>query len=222
MDGCSGSDTLHQRNYERQSSQLADTSLSWELRQHHETHYHPFLDATAGNYIVRQSAPEPAHYHAASNGYLEIILTATDSYRLSANVTIEVQPRLVYVNFDTVPSGLDVFLDGNPLTTLANATTWEGHSLHVDAPDQLLGRRSRFHLGRMKAISRTPFLSHLNLPSSLNSSALSLLPRLRPTRSSCIRRRSMYLSTRNVVSLPFSRMTAILWYSWEPQIILGM
>jgi PKD repeat protein len=123
---------------DKENGQLADTSLTWEVRQHHDTHYHPFLDAKVGNNIVLQPAPEPEDYQAAGSSYLEIILTATDADGLSSNVTVEVQPSLVDVAFDTVPSGLDLFLDGSRLSTPATATTWESHNLHVEAPDQFI------------------------------------------------------------------------------------
>lgn len=116
---------------------LSDTSLTWEVRQHHDTHYHPFLAETVGNNIVLAAAPEPEDYAAATNSYLEIILTATDADGISTTVTRNVQPRLFEIAFDTIPSGLDVYLDGSPLTTPHRAMTWEGHGLRVEAPDQL-------------------------------------------------------------------------------------
>jgi glucose/arabinose dehydrogenase len=118
------------------SGNLPDTALTWEVRQHHDTHFHPFLDETNGNNIVLSPAPEPEDYFAASNSYLEIILTATDSDGLSSTVTRLVQPKIVYVDFDTNPSGLEIFLDGSRFTTPGTATTWENHPLRVEAPDQ--------------------------------------------------------------------------------------
>jgi hypothetical protein len=47
-----------------------------------------------------------------------------------------VQPKIVYVDFDTNPSGLEIFLDGSRFTTPGTATTWENHPLRVEAPDQ--------------------------------------------------------------------------------------
>lgn len=120
-----------------ENGQLDEMSLTWEVRQHHDTHYHPFLLPTEGNDIVLQPAPEPEDYSAATNSYLEIILTATDSDGLSDTVAIDLKPRLVLVEFDTEPSGLEINLDGTPLTTPANASTWENHNLRVNAFDQL-------------------------------------------------------------------------------------
>jgi glucose/arabinose dehydrogenase/PKD repeat protein len=115
---------------------LPDTSLTWEVRQHHDTHYHPFLDETTGNNIVLSPAPEPEDYDAANNSYLEIILTATDADGLHTTVNRTVLPKLVYIDFDTNPSGLEIFLDGNRFSTPGTATTWEGHGFKAEAPDQ--------------------------------------------------------------------------------------
>lgn len=121
---------------EESSVNLDDSALTWEVRQHHDTHFHPFLDETNGNSIVLPPAPEPEDYDAAGNSYLEIILTATDSDGLSTTIARIVQPKLVYVDFDTNPSGLEIFLDGSRFTTPGTATTWENHGLKVEAPDQ--------------------------------------------------------------------------------------
>ena len=120
------------------SGELPDASLTWEVQQHHDTHFHPFLDLTTGNNIVLSPAPEPEDYDAAGNSYLEIFLTVTDSDGLSSTVTRVVQPRLVYIDFGTIPSGLELFLDGSGFITPGTATTWEGHGLKVEAPDQFM------------------------------------------------------------------------------------
>jgi PKD repeat protein len=115
---------------------LPNESLEWEVRQHHGTHFHPYLVATQGNNIEVLAAPAPEDYFAAMNSYLEIRLTATDEDGLSATVSQFVQPRKVLVEFDTYPSGLEVFLDGVRIVTPATATTWEGHNLEAAAPNQ--------------------------------------------------------------------------------------
>jgi glucose/arabinose dehydrogenase/chitodextrinase len=115
---------------------LADTSLTWEVRQHHATHYHPFLDLTVGNNITLEPAPEPEDFLAATNSYLEVRLTATDSTGLSTTVSRNIMPRTVDLTFGSVPSGLNLNLDGFTVTTPATVLSWEAHSLQVDAPEQ--------------------------------------------------------------------------------------
>jgi PKD repeat protein len=46
---------------------LPDESLEWEVRQHHGTHFHPYLVPTKGNNIEVLPAPAPEDYFAATN-----------------------------------------------------------------------------------------------------------------------------------------------------------
>jgi hypothetical protein len=45
-------------------NRLLDSDLTWEVRQHHSTHYHPFLDSTPGNQIKISPAPGPEDFEA--------------------------------------------------------------------------------------------------------------------------------------------------------------
>ena len=112
---------------------LPSESLMWEVRQHHNTHYHPFLDRTTGNTIVIDPAPSPEDYLAATNSYLEVLLTATDSYGISTTVTTNLMPKMVYVDLRSVPSGLEFLVDGSIVITPDSVATWTNHELHVEA-----------------------------------------------------------------------------------------
>ena len=93
------------------------TQLSWEVQQHHNNHYHPFLTkGTAGNNIVITEAPEPEDLFAATNSYLEIFLTGTDSKGISTTVSRKVMPKTVHLDFDTIPTGLTLLVDEEVLT----------------------------------------------------------------------------------------------------------
>ena len=115
---------------------LPDAALTWEVRQHHNSHYHPFLDVTTGNNIVLQPAPEPEDFEAAANSYLEVLLTATDSGGLSTTVSRDLLPRTVNLSFETTPPGLDLRIGGFTLTAPATVLSWEAHTLQIEAPDQ--------------------------------------------------------------------------------------
>lgn len=114
---------------------LDDSNLTWEVRQHHAEHYHPFLDPTSGNNIDIVT-PEPEDLLAATNSHLEVLLTATDSAGVSTTVSRIVQPEKVNLTFESVPSGLDLTLDGTTVTTPSTVVSWVDHSLAVEAPDQ--------------------------------------------------------------------------------------
>ena len=81
--------------------------------------------------------PAPEDLSAATNSFLEVLLTATDSNGLSATVSRIVMPNKVNLTFDSVPAGLDLMLDDFTITTPATVVSWEQHGLRVEAPDQI-------------------------------------------------------------------------------------
>lgn len=113
---------------------LDDTALTWEVRQHHALHFHPFFDATGNNLDI--VTPEPEDLLAATNSFLEVRLTATDSAGVSTTVSRIVQPEKVDLTFESTPSGLGLTLDGTTVTTPASVVSWANHSLAVEAADQ--------------------------------------------------------------------------------------
>ena len=117
---------------------LNDTQISWEVRQHHSEHYHPFLDrqSGAGNGFKLDPAPSPEDFMAADNSYLEIIMYATDSYGLVTNVTRNIFPKKVFITIDSSPRGLEVLVDEYPVITPRNITSWENHKLRFNVFDQ--------------------------------------------------------------------------------------
>ena len=121
-----------------EEGELDDTHLTWEVRQHHNTHYHPWIDPeTPGNNLVIK-APEPEDFDASLTSYLEILLTATDSKGLSATVSRKIYPRKVEVLIDSVPSGLEVVAYGDVHVTPKKVITWDNHIFEVEAYDQTM------------------------------------------------------------------------------------
>eukprot|EP00339_Tiarina_fusa_P008648 CAMPEP_0117064042 /NCGR_PEP_ID=MMETSP0472-20121206/44712_1 /TAXON_ID=693140 ORGANISM="Tiarina fusus, Strain LIS" /NCGR_SAMPLE_ID=MMETSP0472 /ASSEMBLY_ACC=CAM_ASM_000603 /LENGTH=829 /DNA_ID=CAMNT_0004783995 /DNA_START=45 /DNA_END=2532 /DNA_ORIENTATION=+ len=116
---------------------IPEESFTWEVRQHHNTHYHPFLDLTQGNNIVIAPAPPPEDFLAATNSYLEIILTVSDANGVSETLSRIVMPKMVTLEFDTEPSGLELLLDDYTVTTPIEVVSWENHQLQAEAYDQV-------------------------------------------------------------------------------------
>lgn len=87
-----------------------------------------------GNNFAISEAPEPEDFFSASNSYLEILLTGTDADGISSTVSRKVMPKTVYLDFDTVPTGLQLSLDEEILTMPQKVLTWENHKLHVVVP----------------------------------------------------------------------------------------
>jgi glucose/arabinose dehydrogenase/PKD repeat protein len=115
---------------------LPPSALSWEVIRHHDTHTHPFVPPTTGS-PVEFTAPTPEDIHATTTSYLEVFLTATDSDGLSTTVTRNIDPRLVDLGFESIPTGLQLEVAGSPVTTPTTVTSWDGWQVTVDAPDQI-------------------------------------------------------------------------------------
>ena len=114
---------------------LSSSQLSWEVRQHHATHWHPFLDRSDGNNFTLSPAPEPEDLNAATNSHLEIIMYAVDSKGLTTTVSRKIMPMTREVAVESVPSGLEVMIDEFPVVTPSTITTWAGHDLRLDVAD---------------------------------------------------------------------------------------
>ena len=127
--------TLQGSASDAQDGTLPDTSLSWRVVLHHATHTHPFLPPTSGNNISF-TAPTPEDLLAATNSYLEIELTATDSRGLTSVVTQALNPNKVDVAFLTEPEGLRVEVNATTVTGPQTITSWEAYRLDVSAPAQ--------------------------------------------------------------------------------------
>ena len=115
---------------------IPDEQLTWEVRQVHADHFHPFLDLTIGNDFDLYQAPDPEDYLAATNSFLRVLLTAKDQYGLSETVSVDVQPNIIIVNVTTQPPGLDVVVDGFNIETPELITSWKGFKLPVTVADQ--------------------------------------------------------------------------------------
>jgi len=115
---------------------LPASSLSWSVLLHHDTHTHPYLGPITGNNIAL-TAPAPEDLSGATNSFLEIRLTATDSGGTQTTVTRQLHPRKVTLTFDTNPSGMSVRVNGTDFTTPAQVVSWENWTFPIAAFDQL-------------------------------------------------------------------------------------
>jgi glucose/arabinose dehydrogenase len=114
---------------------LGNAQLSWTVLVHHNTHTHSYFGPASGNNLTFQ-APAPEDLAATTTSYLEIYLTATDSGGASTTVRRDMQPQLVSITFDSMPTGLGLGVNGSSVTTPATLTSWVGYRLDVNAPTQ--------------------------------------------------------------------------------------
>jgi len=119
------------------SSLDESTQMTWEVRQHHANHFHPFLDeGTPGNNLTLTQAPSPEDFFAVGNSYLEILLTGTSKDGVPATVSRRVMPKTVDLDFETIPAGLLLSLDEAVFTMPQRVQSWEKHNLRVVIPEQ--------------------------------------------------------------------------------------
>ena len=116
--------------------ELDDSQIFWEVRQYHASHFHPFLDKTAGNDIDLYAAPSPEDFMAATNSFLRVIMFAVDSDGVTTEISRDVLPKLVFIDMDSDPQKLQLLVDEFPVETPSTITSWQNHNLHLDAVDQ--------------------------------------------------------------------------------------
>ena len=115
---------------------LNSSQIFWEVRQHHASHFHPFLDKSAGNDIELFAAPEPEDFLAATSSFLRVIMYAVDSFGVMTETYRDVFPNLVMVDIDSYPQKLHVLVDEFPVETPETITSWENHNLRINVEDQ--------------------------------------------------------------------------------------
>jgi glucose/arabinose dehydrogenase len=127
--------TLSASATDEEDGDLPTSALSWTVLKHHHGHVHPFLGPVSGNNIVI-TAPEPEDLDAATDSYLEIRVTATDSGGASTTAVRNLNPQKVPVTIASSPTGRTVELNGQPVTTPITVTSWVGYGLALNVPPQ--------------------------------------------------------------------------------------
>jgi glucose/arabinose dehydrogenase len=110
---------------------LNDAGISTVVRLHHGTHYHPFvgpLIGRAGSFTI------PDVGEASADTSYELTVTATDANGLTATKVVTIRPRTSQVTLATSPPGLQLTLDGVPVTAPDTTTGVSGFQRHIAAP----------------------------------------------------------------------------------------
>ena len=94
---------------------LPGSAFTWRVDFHHDTHVHPFIAPTTG--ASSGSFTIPTTGHTESNVWYRIYMTVRDSGGLTHTTTRDINPRIVQVTLATNPAGLQLRLDGQPVTT---------------------------------------------------------------------------------------------------------
>jgi len=111
---------------------LPGSSLSWDLVVHHcET------DGSCHQHLIQTYNAASGSFTAPDHEYpswLELRLTATDQFGVGDTTSVELQPELVDLTFDTQPPGLEVSYFGEPQITPFAETLIVGATVEVSTP----------------------------------------------------------------------------------------
>ena len=125
---------------------LPPGAFSWTIEFHHDSHTHPFLGpldgVTNGIFLI------PTQGETSPHVWYRLELTVTDSLGRSKSVRTDIIPLTSTITLDTSPPGLQLTLDGQPLTAPATDVSVVGlvRSLGVRSP-QPLGRTNLVFVG---------------------------------------------------------------------------
>lgn len=94
---------------------LPGGAFTWRIDFHHDTHTHPFVPPTTG--ASSGSFAIPTTGHTETNVWYRIYMTVRDSGGLTHTSQRDIRPRIVRLTLATNPTGLQLRLDGQPVTT---------------------------------------------------------------------------------------------------------
>ena len=113
---------------------LPASAFSWRVDFHHDTHDHPFLPTTTG--VTGGSFVIPTTGETSANVWYRIYLTVTDPFGLTHTVQRDLFPQTVRLTLATSPTGLQVELDGQPVTAPLSFDSVVGIVRTIAAPTQ--------------------------------------------------------------------------------------
>ncbi|MDF2193686.1 PQQ-dependent sugar dehydrogenase [Paraflavitalea sp. CAU 1676] len=115
---------------------LPANKLTWKIDFHHDTHYHPGLDATPGN-VASGSYFLPGNIEVSDTVWYRIYLTAENSLGLKATVYREVYPEKVTLRIRSMVNGrlaaIPINLDGTISEPQTDKLSVKGVSRSINA-----------------------------------------------------------------------------------------
>jgi hypothetical protein len=113
-------------------SALPATAFTWSGEYYHDGQvapaFGPVTGVTLGSYQI------PTNEAGSTNAFYTVSLTVTDTNGYQQSVSTEVLPQTASVTLATVPSGLEVTLDGQPLTGPTSLFEVVGMNHVISAP----------------------------------------------------------------------------------------
>jgi len=98
-----------------ETGSLGAAAFTWEVVFHHDSHTHPFVQPTTGS--KTGSFVIPTQGEVSSNVYYRIRVTVRDPQGAMTTVERDIIPETATISIASSPSGAQVTLDGQPVTT---------------------------------------------------------------------------------------------------------
>ena len=106
-----------------QDGELPASAYTWKVDLHHDTHIHDGIPTTG---LKTLDLKIPSNGETATNVFFRVTLIVTDLGGLKDTSYIDLLPTIVNLTFVTVPAGLKVSIDGQPVTTPATVESVVG------------------------------------------------------------------------------------------------
>ncbi len=118
---------------------LPASAFTWRVDFHHDDHNHPFLPAASGSKTGAFTIPTSGE--TSSNVFYRIHLTVTDSEGLTHSSFRDILPIKTTITLASNPSGLQLTLDGQPVTAPSSVESVVGmrRTIGVLSPQTLQG-----------------------------------------------------------------------------------
>lgn len=113
---------------------LPASAFTWQIDFHHDTHTHPFMTPTSG--MTSGQFTIPTTGETSANVWYRIYLTVKDSAGTTTTVYREIFPQTSTITLATNPTGLNLTLDGNPVSAPYSVEGVVGFVRTLGAPAQ--------------------------------------------------------------------------------------
>jgi glucose/arabinose dehydrogenase len=115
-----------------QDGTLPASAFTWYVQFHHDAHIHPGPSIPPG--VKTGSFNIPVTGEVSANVYYRLYLVVTDAGGLKDTSYVTLLPKKSTLTFNTVPSGLQITLDGQPHTTPYSVQAVSGMQRMIAAP----------------------------------------------------------------------------------------
>jgi glucose/arabinose dehydrogenase len=120
---------------------LPPSAFTWQVDFHHDTHMHPFIPPTSG--ATSGSFTIPRTGETSANVWYRVILTVADSQGRTTTTYRDIHPRTVSITLNVQRPGMQLTLDGQPVTGPHTFTAVVGMIRTIGAPSpQVVGRNT--------------------------------------------------------------------------------